>query len=184
MLTDLGLRKVIIKVVYTGPAMSGKTTSLRYIFEKFDRKTALQSIETRGGRTLFFDWGSIFIEKGQWKFQIDLWSATGQDFYAETRPTVLSGVDGIVFVADSQPHLMNDNKNSWKELNLLLGSNENNIPIVISLNKRDFPNTISISEFKQSLGLNNSIDLFETIATEGVNVLETFKTLIQRIFST
>jgi signal recognition particle receptor subunit beta len=183
MLTDLGSRKVIIKVVYTGPAMSGKTTSLRYLFEKFDQKTALQSIETREGRTLFFDWGSIFIQKGQWKFQIDLWSATGQDFYAETRPTVLSGVDGIVFVADSQSHLMGDNQASWNELKLLLGSNSSRIPIIISLNKRDFPDTISTTQFKDTLGLKNSMELFETIATEGVNVLEAFKTLIQRIFN-
>ncbi|TFG05498.1 MAG: gliding-motility protein MglA [Promethearchaeota archaeon] len=182
-LTDLGSRKVVIKIVYTGPAMSGKTTSLRHLFNKFDRKTDLQSIETREGRTLFFDWGSVYIQKGQWKFQIDLWSATGQDFYAETRPTVLSGVDGIVFVADSQLHLMDDNKSSWNELNLMLGNRISQIPIIISLNKRDFPNTISTSEFKQALSLNNSMELFETIAVEGVNVLECFKALIQKIFN-
>lgn len=163
--------------------MSGKTTSLRHLFNKFDRKTDLQSIETREGRTLFFDWGSVYIQKGQWKFQIDLWSATGQDFYAETRPTVLSGVDGIVFVADSQLHLMDDNKSSWNELNLMLGNRISQIPIIISLNKRDFPNTISTSEFKQALSLNNSMELFETIAVEGVNVLECFKALIQKIFN-
>ena len=183
MLWDLGTRKVIVKIVYFGCAMSGKTTSLRYIFKKFGRENALQSIETREGRTLFFDWGSIFIQKGQWNFQIDLWSATGQDFYAETRPTVLSGVDGIVFVADSQSNLINDNLSSWKELSMLLQHNKKEIPIIISLNKRDSPLAISTSEFKQYLKINNSISLFETIATQGINVVEAFKTIIQNIFN-
>lgn len=183
MLTDLGSRKIIIKVVYTGPAMSGKTTSLKYIFKKFGRNSALQSIETREGRTLFFDWGSIYIQKGQWKFQIELWSATGQDFYAETRPTVLSGVDGIVFVADSQTNLITDNQASWSELSLMLGGKRNDIPLVISLNKRDFPNTISVSEFKKTLDLKNSTELYETVATDGVNVMECFRALIQKIFN-
>jgi len=181
MLWDLGTRKIVVKVVYFGCAMSGKTTSLQYIFEKFGKK--IQSIETREGRTLFFDWGSISIQKGQWKFQIELWSATGQNFYAETRPTVLSGVDGIVFVADSQLQLMEDNKASWNELNLLLGDKRKEIPIVIALNKRDFPNAISINEFKKLIGLENSLELFETIATQGINVMEIFKALIERVFN-
>ena len=183
MLWDLGTRKVIVKIVYFGCAMSGKTTSLRYIFRKFGRENALQSIETREGRTLFFDWGSIFIQKGQWNFQIDLWSATGQDFYAETRPTVLSGVDGIVFVADSQSNLIKDNLASWNELSLLLQHNKKEIPIIISLNKRDSPLAISTNEFKQLLKINNSTSLFETIATQGINVVEAFKTIIQSIFN-
>ncbi|MHA1650972.1 MAG: ADP-ribosylation factor-like protein, partial [Candidatus Helarchaeota archaeon] len=101
----------------------------------------------------------------------------------ETRPTVLTGVDGIVFVADSQKHLMDDNKASWNELSLILGNNKKELPIVISLNKRDAPNAISVNEFKNSLGLKNSIILFETIATQGFNVLETFKALIKCIFN-
>ena len=183
MLTDLGSRKIIVKIVYFGCAMSGKTTSLRYLFKKFGRADALQSIETRAGRTLFFDWGSIFIQKGQWKFQIDLWTATGQNFYAETRPTVLQGTDGIIFVADSEPNLMKDNIASWNELNLMLGNKKKDIPVIVSLNKRDSPNAISVNEFKNYLGLNNSTVLFETIATEGLNILETFKVVIQKIFS-
>ena len=182
MLWDLGLRKITIKIVYAGPAMSGKTTSLRYIFEKFGRGNDLQSIETREGRTLFFDWGSIFIQKGQWKFQIDLWSATGQDFYAETRPTVLTALDGLVFVADSQLDLMQDNRKSWNELCSLLGNKIKEIPIVIALNKRDNPNVVSISEFKNIMNIQNSMMLFETIATKGVNIIECFKTLVEKIF--
>ncbi|NVM54420.1 MAG: GTPase domain-containing protein [Candidatus Helarchaeota archaeon] len=183
MLWDLGLRKIIVKVVYFGCAMSGKTTSLRYIFKKLGRENALQSIETREGRTLFFDWGSIFVQKGQWNFQIDIWSATGQDFYAETRPTVLSGADGIVFVADSQKHLIKENLASWNELSLLMGNYIKDIPVIISLNKRDSSNAISVTEFKNMLGLKNSTNLFETIATVGTNVLEAFKGLIQQIFN-
>ena len=182
MLWDLGLRKIVVKVVYYGCAMSGKTTSLRYIFKKFGREDVLQSIETRAGRTLFFDWGSIFVEKGQWHFQIDLWSATGQNFYAETRPTVLSGVDGIVFVADSQKHLIKDNLASWNELSLLMGNLKKTIPVIVSLNKRDSPNAISDTEFKNVLGLKDATNLFETIATQGINILECFKKILQKIF--
>jgi len=182
MLWDLGLRKITIKIVYAGPAMSGKTTSLRYIFEKFGRGDDLKSIETREGRTLFFDWGSIFIQKGQWKFQIDLWSATGQDFYAETRPTVLTGLDGVIFVADSQINLMKDNIASWKELCSLLGNKQKEIPIIIALNKRDNPDIVPINEFKEMMDIQNSTTLFETIATKGVNIVECFKTLVEKIF--
>ena len=164
-LTDLGSRKIMIKIVYYGCAMSGKTTSLRWLFSKFDRADALHSIETREGRTLFFDWGSIYITKGNWEFEIMMASATGQDFYAETRPTVLQGTDGIIFVADSNINLMGDNKASWNELGLILGSSQKEIPVIISLNKRDSPHAVSIQEFKKSFSLNNSIPIFETIAT-------------------
>ena len=179
MLWDLGTRKVVIKVVFFGPAMAGKTTALRFLFNTFGRD--LKSIETQEGRTLFFDWGSLLIQKGQWNFQIDLWSCTGQNFYAETRPTVLSGVDGIVFVADSQSNLLDDNLASWKELTYILDQNPN-IPIIIALNKRDFPNAISVNQFKDFFNINNNTAIFETIATQGVNVLEVFKYIVQKIF--
>ncbi len=181
MLTDLGTRKIIVKVVYFGAAMSGKTTSLRYIFKKFGRD--LQSIENQAGRTLFWDHGTIPIQKGQWTFEISVWSCTGQNFYAETRPTVLEGVDGIIFVADSQLNLIGDNKASWSELSLMLGDKWKKIPITIILNKRDSPNAVSMAEFKNFMGLNNSTAIFETIATEGINVMESFRDLIQRIFN-
>ncbi len=183
MLWDLGTRKIIMKIVYTGPAMSGKTTSVIKILEKFGKKEDLQSIETQSGRTLFFDFGTISIKKGNWNFLVQIWTATGQDFYAETRPTVLEGVDGIIFVADSQSHLMNDNLASWNELSLMFGNKWKDIPIIISLNKRDFPNTVPAHEFRELLGLDGSIELYETIATQGANVLEVFKSCIQKIFN-
>ena len=182
MIFDLGKNEIVVKIVYFGCAMSGKTTSLRYVFKKLGREDALQSVETCAGRTLFFDWGSIYLKKNQWNFQIDLWSATGQDFYAETRPTVLTGVDGIVFVADSQVNLIQDNKTSWNELFLMLRNTQKEIPIIIALNKRDCQNSIPLDEFRRTFKLQRSVEIYETIATKGTNVLECLQVLLAKIF--
>ncbi len=182
MITDLASRTITIKVVYFGCAMSGKTTSLKRIFERMGKIEDLKSIETQAGRTLFFDWGSITFESKGWKIKVDLWSATGQDFYAETRPMILTGADGIIFVADSRSSLLKENKASWIELMTLITNITKRIPVVISLNKRDNPTAIPVNEFKKRLELNDSTAIFETIATTGVNVNTCFKTVLQRIF--
>ncbi len=181
MITDLASRTITIKVVYFGCAMSGKTTSLKRIFEKMGHIEDLRSIETQAGRTLFFDWGSILFESGGWKIKVDLWSATGQDFYAQTRPTILTGADGIIFVADSLPTLIKENEASWIELMSLITNIQKKVPVVISLNKRDNPLAIPINDFKKRLALRDSIDILETIATTGVNVDVCLKKVLQKI---
>jgi signal recognition particle receptor subunit beta len=177
---DLGNKKIAVKIVYFGCAMSGKTTSLRYIFQEFGE--SLQSIETEAGRTLFFDCGSIHIKRGAWDLQINLWSATGQDFYAQTRPTVLVGVDGIVFVVDSQSHLLPKNLESWGELELLLGEEWKRIPLVICLNKRDAPDAITIHTLKAYFNI-NSHEIFETIAPEGYGVIPALQSLLKKVLT-
>lgn len=182
MFIDYGRRVIVIKIVYWGGAMSGKTTSIRYIFQKYNFKNSLRSIETTEGRTLFFDFGELLINKGQWKFKINLWTATGQDFYCETRPTVLAGVDGIIFVIDSQTKLFSESMKSFYELKRLLGEKINEIPLIFCLNKIDLENIISINDIKEKLNSNKNFRFFETIATTGHNVLDVFESIIKDIF--
>ena len=173
----------MVKLVYWGGAMSGKTTSVKHLFDLYDSADLLQSIETSTGRTLFFDFGELIFNRGKWEFRVNVWTATGQDYYRETRHTVLTGVDGIVFVADSNPDLLKDNIRSWLELSNFLGMQIKTLPIIICLNKRDLDNKLSIKEVQNSLKIPQNFKIIETIATNGLNVLESFQILIKQIFN-
>ncbi|MBD3228763.1 MAG: GTP-binding protein [Candidatus Lokiarchaeota archaeon] len=184
MIIDYAKHMIMFKIVWWGPAMSGKSTSVRYLFKRFNKLDSLRSIETEAGRTLFFDFGELVFEKGNWKIQVNIWSSTGQNFYAETRPTVLLGADGIIFIADAQSELLNDNLESWNELKALLGSKINSIPIIFCLNKWDLQNNsdlITEEELKTYFMLNEKDKIFKTVATSGHNVQESFKSLLDRI---
>ena len=183
MLIDWNSKVLQSKIVYYGPAMSGKTTSIRTLFKCLGQERKIESIETSTGRTLFFDFGTLEIDWTDWIIRIYIWSATGQDYYAETRSTVLAGTDGIVFVADSQPHLFEDNLRSWKELELFFGDRlGNELPVVIALNKWDKPNPISHRRLASTLHLNNGVHFVQTIATNGYNIKEVFSLIIHAIF--
>jgi signal recognition particle receptor subunit beta len=182
MLIDWSKRVIQTKVVYYGPAMSGKTASIRALFRRLDILSRLESIETSTGRTLFFDYGPIEIAHGEWVLQIHIWSATGQDYYVETRSTVLAGTDGIVFVADSNPQLLDDNKRCWDELQTYFGSRlMGEIPVVFALNKRDITPKIGLLEFLTALNLDGGCTLLETIATEGVQTLNVLLEVLRKI---
>ncbi|MFX1318960.1 MAG: ATP/GTP-binding protein [Promethearchaeota archaeon] len=182
MLIDWSQKVIQTKIVYYGPAMSGKTASIRALFSRLNILSRLESIETTSGRTLFFDYGPIELSHGEWVIQIHIWSATGQDYYAETRSTVLAGTDGIVFVADSNPNLIKENKRCWDELK---GFFENRlgdeIPVIFALNKRDIWPVISRFEFMNMLGLNGASQIFETVATQGSFTLEILQGVLRRI---
>ena len=175
MIVNYKSKLIQIKIVYYGSALSGKTTSLKSLFNIFGKNGELTSIETTTGRTLFFDFGSLQMIGGEWMVKILLYSATGQDFYASTRPATLSGTDGIVFVIDSQRKYFNDNLHSWKELHYYFAENIFKIPIVLSLNKRDLPEVIDISEIINKYELNKfkNTQIIETIALSGKGVSET-----------
>ncbi len=177
--------KVIqIKIVYFGPAMSGKTTSLKYLMSRYGTEQNLTSIETTTGRTLVFDFGSITITGNDWKLKIFLYSATGQDFYASTRPATINNLDGIIFVVDSQREFFEDNLRSWNELFLYFGDNIYHIPMVICLNKRDLPQVISAEVITNQFQLNNfeNYKVISTIAKEGEGVVNAFYNMLQFIF--
>jgi signal recognition particle receptor subunit beta len=182
MLIDWGKRVIQTKVVYYGPAMSGKTASIRALFRRLQILSRLESIETSTGRTLFFDYGPIEISHGEWVLQIHIWSATGQDYYVETRSTVLAGTDGVIFVADSNPQLLEDNKRCWGELQTYFGAKlMNEIPVVFALNKRDLTPKIEPPEFLAALHLDGECTLLETIATEGVHTLNALLEVLRKI---
>ena len=185
MIIDFGSKTIQSKIVFYGPAMSGKTTALKYLFNKFKEK--LISIDTSHlttPRTLFYDYGSIDLQFGIWKLTLNLWTATGQDFYCSTRSTVLQGVDGIIFVADSRRELLKENKRSWEELVHYFRNNLGSIiPIIICMNKQDLENLIPENYFKKYLNLNKNIEIINTIAIRGNNVHKAFKMIFQNIFS-
>ncbi|MFX1277344.1 MAG: ATP/GTP-binding protein [Promethearchaeota archaeon] len=186
MIFDDENKTILLKIVYYGPAMSGKTTSLKYLFSYFKKSDRVESIESTTGRTLFFDFGVLLFKGLNWDLKLLLYSATGQDFYSSTRPATLRGVDGIIFVVDSQVKYLERNINSWNELKNYFGEKLYDIPIVISLNKSDLYNIEKIeeSDFFYYLGLNNykSLSFNKTVALNGCGILESFQKIITFIF--
>lgn len=186
MIFDYENKTILLKIVYYGPAMSGKTTSIKFLFTHFGMVEQLESIENTMGRTLFFDFGVLLFKGASWDMKVLLYSATGQDFYASTRPATLKGVDGIIFVVDSQKRYLERNLNSWDELKEFFGDIIYDIPIVISLNKSDLNTTEKIDEnsYYDYLGLKDyrMSSLNKTSALNGNGILESFQNLVQFIF--
>lgn len=179
-------KTILLKIVYYGPAMSGKTTSLKYLFSYFGRSDAIESIESSVGRTLFFDFGILPFKGTKWDLKFLLYSATGQDFYASTRPATLQGVDGVIFVVDSQMTYLERNLKSWNELKNLFGPSIYNLPIVIALNKYDLDaiDKLKKSDFLSYIDMDKfkNISMNKTIALNGCGVLESFQKIIHFIF--
>jgi signal recognition particle receptor subunit beta len=164
--------------------MSGKTTSLKNLLYKFGNIEKFTSIETTTGRTLFFDFGTLSLKGAGWSVQIHLYSATGQDFYASTRPATLIGADGIIFIVDSQNQLLKDNIQSWNELKYFYAENIFKIPVIICLNKQDLEEIISFDEIYNIFDLKNfeKIDMIKTIAINGEGIVESFKKMLEYVF--
>jgi signal recognition particle receptor subunit beta len=178
-------REMTAKIVYYGPGLCGKTTNLMVIFDKLDpkQKGKMLSLATKTDRTLFFDLLPVDIGKvGNFNLKMQLYTVPGQVFYNETRKLVLKGADSIVFVADSQPSMVDSTRESF--LNLLDNMKENNIdpddtPIVIQYNKRDIPGVLPIDQLQEQLGL-EGYPYHEASAIKGEGVMETFK-LVSKI---
>jgi len=186
MIYDYENKTLQVKIVYYGPAMSGKTTSIKYLFSYFNKEDKLDSIDSSVGRTLFFDFGVLHFKGAEWGLKFLIYSATGQDFYASTRPATLNGVDGLIFVVDSRFEYFQYNKRSWNELKTMFGAEIYNIPIVISLNKYDLQNIEKLGEkdflSQISFELFNYIAINKTIAINGEGILDSFNRLIRFIF--
>jgi signal recognition particle receptor subunit beta len=178
-------REMTAKIVYYGPGLCGKTTNLMVIFDKLDpkQKGKMLSLATKTDRTLFFDLLPVDIGKvGNFNLRMQLYTVPGQVFYNETRKLVIRGADSIVFVADSQPSMVDSTRESF--LNLLDNMKENNIdpddtPIVIQYNKRDIPGVLPIDQLQEQLGL-EGYPYHEASAIKGEGVMETFK-LVSKI---
>ncbi|HXG57593.1 MAG TPA: GTPase domain-containing protein [Thermoanaerobaculia bacterium] len=173
-------REMTAKIVYYGPGLCGKTTNLMVIFDKLDpkQKGKMLSLATKTDRTLFFDLLPVDIGKvGNFNLKIQLYTVPGQVFYNETRKMVLKGADSVVFVADSQPAMVEANKESFANLieNLELNHiDPNDTPIVIQYNKRDIPGVLPVDKLQKLLGL-EGYPHTEASALKGEGVMETFK---------
>lgn len=172
--------QVAIKIVYYGPGLSGKTTNLKYIYQKLDKSSRgeLICLETEIQRTFFFD--LLPVKVGQidiFKTHLQLLTVPGQVFYEASRKLILKGVDGIVFVADSQIPLLDANIESFNNLreNLLeYKADLFQIPLVFQYNKRDLKRLIPVETFNSLLNSRNS-PYIEASALQGWGVLETLK---------
>jgi len=183
---NYSLREVCCKIVYYGPGLSGKTTNLQYVHSKVpsDTRGRLVSLATEADRTLYFDFLPInigTINGFQAKFQ--LYTVPGQVYYNATRKLVLRGVDGIVFVADSQPDKVDENLESLANLveNLSeYGYDINELPVVIQYNKRDLPAVLPVEELQLKLN-EKGWPYFEASATVGNGVFDTLKLIIKLV---
>jgi signal recognition particle receptor subunit beta len=175
------------KIVYYGPGLSGKTTNLEFIYSKLPRenKGKMVSMKTRTDRTLFFDFLPIDIgEINGMKVRFLLYTVPGQVYYNATRKLVLKGVDALVFVADSAPDRMQENKESIQNLedNLNdLGMTLKQTPWVIQLNKRDLPNVLDREIMERELNPSR-VPSFEAVASAGTGVYETFEGIARLVF--
>jgi small GTP-binding protein len=173
-------REINCKIVYYGPGLCGKTTNLQYIFDKTNpaAKGKLISLATETDRTLFFDF--LPLELGTvrgFKTRFHLYTVPGQVFYDASRKLILKGVDGVIFVADSQVERMDANVEAIENLENNLKSQGYDlmaIPYVLQLNKRDLPNVASVDEMKRLLTKKNE-PVFEAVAAKGPGVFETLK---------
>jgi hypothetical protein len=180
-------REISFKIVYYGPAMSGKTTNLRHIYSTIPEKVKgdFTSIATETERTLFFDF--LPLELGSIKgftIRLSLYTVPGQYIYKLTRKSVLRATDGIVFVADSQIEKRQENIDSFQDMidNLLeFGEDVETMPIILQYNKRDLPNILSIEELQTDLNKDNKYQYFEAIAEQGINVMETLKAITKLV---
>ena len=182
-------KEISFKIVYYGPALSGKTTSLRFIYGKLPGKVkgGFTSIATETERTLFFDFlplelGSI---KG-FKIRLSLYTVPGQFIYKLTRKSVLRSTDGIIFVADSQRRKKEEDIYSYNDMleNLEdFGESLEKIPLVFQYNKRDMEDIMSIEEMQEMLNKENKYPYFETVALQGIGVLEALKMMTKLVVS-
>jgi hypothetical protein len=171
------------KIVYYGPGLCGKTTNLHHIYAKTSPQSRgeMVSLETETDRTLFFDLLPIDVGViGGFKTRLQLYTIPGQVFYNTTRKLVLKGVDGIVFVADSQKPMLDANLESFKNLreNLSeIGLSIDEIPLILQLNKRDLPNIAPVDDVLDIVDHERKYDYVEAVASRGDGVFETLKVI-------
>ena len=169
------------KIVYYGPGLCGKTTNLSFIYAKTapGSRGEMVSLETETDRTLFFDLLPLEVGKvGGFRTRLQLYTVPGQVFYNTTRKLVLKGVDGMVFVADSQRPMAEANVESLQNLNenlLELGLSLETVPLVMQYNKRDLKNILTVDEMNTRLNAEGRWDCFESVAVDGTGVFETLK---------
>ena len=181
-------REINCKIVYYGPGLCGKTTNLQWIYDKTNpgAKGKLISLATETDRTLFFDF--LPLELGTvrgFKTRFHLYTVPGQVFYDASRKLILKGVDGVIFVADSQVERMDANVEAIDNLVINLkiqGYDLMNIPYVLQFNKRDLPNVAPVDEMVRRLKKKEG-PVIDAVAPKGVGVFETLKAVAKLVLS-
>ena len=181
---NLEQREITLKVVYYGPALSGKTTNLQVIHQLLDpdSRGRLMVLDTSDDRTLFFDLMPVFFKtQSGFTVKVKIFTVPGQVMHNSTRRVVLQGADGVAFIADSQKSLSKANNESWRDManNLKInGLDINEIPMVIQFNKRDLPEVRSDEEIAE-VGRKGKEPVFKAVAIKGDGVMETLEGILR-----
>lgn len=181
-------KEIHCKIVYYGPSLGGKTTNLQWVYQQTatPEKSDLFSLPGDVERTLFFDFLPLNVgEIRGFKTRFHLYTVPGQVVYDASRKLILKGLDGVVFVADSQAERMEENLQSMENLKKNLeqqGYDISDIPLVLQYNKRDLPNALSVADMRSALNKYNSAD-FEGTASEGKGVFESLRTVSKSIIN-
>src|SRR5436190_1082925 len=181
-------KEINCKIVYYGPGLGGKTTNLQYIYNKTapDAKGKMISLATEADRTLFFDFLPLDLGTVRgFKARFHLYTVPGQVFYDASRKLILKGVDGVVFVADSQRERMDANIESIYNLEENLktqGYDLMKVPYALQLNKRDLPDILTVDELKREL-IRRDEPVLEAVAPKGVGVFETLKVVAKQVLT-
>jgi len=183
-------REINCKIVYYGPGLCGKTTNLQYIYDKSNpgSKGKLISLATETDRTLFFDFLPLDLGTVRgFKTRFHLYTVPGQVFYDASRKLILKGVDGVIFVADSQVERMDANVEAIDNLVQNLASQGydlTKIPYILQLNKRDLPNVAPVEEMRRLLSKKTPPEpIIEACAAKGPGVFETLKAVAKLVLA-
>ncbi|HOR46765.1 MAG TPA: ADP-ribosylation factor-like protein [Caldisericia bacterium] len=180
-LVNFATKEINVKLVYYGPALSGKTTNLQVIYDQVpsEVKGQFTSIATATERTLFFDYLPLDLGTVRgFKLRLGVYTVPGQAIYGLTRKSILKSVDAIVFVADSDPDKLEANIENFQDMveNLReYGLDLDKVPLIIQYNKRDLPNAIPFEVLEEALNPEGRFPIYEAVATKGIGVKETLK---------
>ena len=178
-------REITVKVVYYGPALSGKTTNLQKLHELMNRESRgkMVTLDTTGDRTLYFDFMPVeFTTTGGFSIKTKVFTVPGQVMHKSTRKVVLSGADAVAFIADSQRASASANAYSYRDMEANLKSNGidfDAIPKVVQFNKRDLPDVKPLQAIKDAWG---DVPTFPAVAIRGEGVRETFRELLRQLY--
>jgi signal recognition particle receptor subunit beta len=179
---NMAAREITLKLVYYGPALSGKTTNLQKLHELLDQSARgkMVTLDTTDDRTLYFDFLPVtFGTQSGFAVKLKLFTVPGQVMHKSTRKVVLAGADAVAFVADSQRSSASANAYSWRDMEANLKSNGidfDSIPKVVQFNKRDLPDIKPLDEIRAAWG---DVPTFPSVATRGEGVIETFRELLR-----
>ncbi len=185
-LFNYNAKEIHCKIVYYGPSLGGKTTNIQWMYQSLaqDQKSKLMALNTEIERTLLFDFLPLDIgEIRGFKTRFHVYSVPGQIVYDATRKLILQGIDGVIFVADSQADRLDENLQALDNLEKNLqqqGYNIKEIPLLLQYNKRDLPTALPIQELRKHLNRFNAQEI-EACAFEGKGVLESFKMMSKSI---